>query len=296
MKKLLLLFLLSSTCLAAPQMSHEEVVKQFNEPGHIPQGLNPVFYNPLDVVISKPEQKKIKAAKKVRSKQIKRAKWEEYFKRQPDGSDFRPYDIVILNQWNGTCTGHAAIGGIENLLSRDGIKEKLSERFLWSTYHQYSSHAAMKALLVNHQVSDSVWPHAVEKKPKEVDFKSVGIAAALDIEYLGSDPAKAIEALLAGYPVNVAMSVPRDMAACRATVRASAGTVNGGHAMAIVGVKFAPDVEGGVYTIHKQSWGSKCGNNGYQFVPIVAYCERPEAFCDFWALKKAARVKEGKVL
>jgi len=285
MKTALSLFaLLIGSSQAFGAMSHEDIVIQLEEPGHFPQDVPIALYQKLEKVIPPETQAKLKKEKRIRKTQVKA--FDDLFKDHPNGVDFTAFNEPIVRQWNGTCTAHGAAAAVENTLNRDGKHDKLSERALWSTYRQYSSVAAMDSLLKFPLVSDAAWPHEKARKPVGFHFEKDKSAKVFNVQYLGSDPKKAAQALLKGYAVNAATSVPRDMAACRAAIRPGAGSVDGGHAYALMAVH--PYGEGRFYFTLKQSWGAQCGDQGLQYLP-AAYCELPESFCMFWAIVKADR-------
>lgn len=267
-----------------------QVLDQLNSDGFIPQGIPKAKYHPLsDVIPDDEELKKLKIAKAKRRKLIMRPWWMDYVvKGKPiQGVDLRQWDSPIRSQWDGTCTAHGTIAGLENLLNREKAGHFLSTRYHWSRYHQYSGAAAMSALAKNQQIDNECWPQE-KKKPAHPDYQEHEKYQLLDGEYLGSDYRRAVDAVAKGqYPVNIAMSVPRDMASCRAAIRFSSGLTAGGHDLLISGVYFSPNVEGGGYFILKNSWGTQCADHGYQYLPF-AYCEKADVFCMFWSLKVAA--------
>lgn len=264
-------------------MQHEDVVKEFQEPGHIPQGLPASPYHKLNEIIPPAAQIEIRQEKRKRAQDTQGPNWDEYF-RNAKPVDLRLYDTPIRSQWDGTCTAHGTIACLENLLNR--IQPViLSTRFHWNNYRKYSGQAAMVSMLKHKQIEDKYWPQD-SRKPLVSQPERFGKAKLVESEYLGSSAYEALKAIGEGYPVNVAMSVPQDMASCRSTIRYTSDLTSGGHDVAAVGRKFSPEIAGGAYLILKNSWGEDCGDQGYQYLP-AAYCEKPGVYCMFWALKTA---------
>jgi hypothetical protein len=318
-----ILFVAADRLAAAEYMNPEQVSKEFKEPGHIPQGLKPSSYHPLDEVISKSTQKKIrskkiKAKKKQgadleilkqmpiqsptpaaspKSKDTSSSSWffssayaaemapQEAPQSLPQMVDMRKWDTYIRNQWDGTCTAHGLIAGMENLYNRNN-PAILSTRYFWSKYRQYSVEVAMDTAAKYQQVDEVYWPQN-QSRPVTRDLASKGKYLLTQQEYLGDDVNLVVKSLAQGYPVYVGMSVPQDMAACRSTIRYTTGVTDGGHALAVVGYRLDSSVRGGGYLILKNSWGSDCGDNGYQYFPF-ALCGKEDMYCLFWALKKVA--------
>ena len=84
------------------------------------------------------------------------------------------------------------------------------------------------------------------------------------------------------------MSVPSDMASCRASIRPSTGVTSGGHALTVVGYRLDLSVEGGGYLILKNSWSDQCGDFGYQYLPF-SVCGRSDMYCMFYSLEAISK-------
>lgn len=295
MKVLFLCLLFCTQVLASEYKSDDQVLKEFKEPGHIPQGLNPSSYHKLEEVIPQDMVNQIKIKRKSKKrKRLEMAPLEQPTSPQmqstpgvsspvpTDRIDLRKYDSSIRNQWDGTCTAHGLIAGLENLYNR-AKPTHLSTRYFWSLYQKYSAEKAIETASHFYQLDESYWPQdkrkPLIKEPSDKAQYQLG-----DFEYLEADVFKAVDAISKGYPVYVAMSVPQDLAACRATVRYNTGVTHGGHAMVMVGYQLSETIPGGGYFILKNSWGSDCGDSGYQYIPF-ALCEKENMYCLFWALK-----------
>lgn len=290
MKKKMILTLVLMSSFAFADMSKEEIVKQYKQSGNIPQNIPIALYQPLEKVIPKEVQKKIRAQKNRRKKQVKVESIADIFKDHPEGVDHGQFDMPVVRQVGPRCTAWGAMGTAENMLNRDGKRQKLSERAFWSTYHQYSGHAAMQAIVSHPLLPGELWGPNTSRKPANVSFERDGVAQVFDVEFLGSDPWKAVKAIVAGYAVYAASSVPVDMASCRTVLRINSNT-SGGHAYELFSAFPAPSVVGGVLTGVKQTWGEDCGDQGKQYMPLIGYCEAPNNYCMFWIMKKVKRLK-----
>lgn len=297
-----------------------EVVKEFHEAGHIPQGLKPSSYHPLKEVIA-PEAVSEIRAKKLRKKKNadKKLGTEQIFSNpvfndhgpikptqimepapspslspleshdqqaSPEmissGVDLRHFDSPIRNQWDGTCTAHGLIAGMENLYNRKAPTQ-LSTRYFWSLYRKYNAKVAMDTAATTLQIEEKYWPQD-SARAKAIALKLKGSHKLTGAAYLGSEVKDVVKALDRKFPVYAAMSVPQDMAACRATIRYSTGVTNGGHAVLISGYQFDSTIPGGGYLIIKNSWSAECGDRGYQYMPF-GLCEKEGMYCIFWSLK-----------
>jgi C1A family cysteine protease len=279
------IILLTIAAMAAPQvhafMTLEQVEKEFKEPGHIPQGLKISPYQKLDKVIPKWAQSHIKEErKKLKMKSSSLAAAE-----LPEQVDLRKYDSPIREQWNGSCTANALVAGMENIINRSE-KSFLSARYFWSLYRQYSVYSAIDSATRSKQIDDKYWPQH-SSKAKASKLSSYGKYKLAQQAFLDADGEAVIQALAKGYPVYVGMAVPSDMAACRSTIRYSSAITDGGHALAVVGYAKA-NVPGGYYLILKNSWGTECADQGYQYMPL-GLCEKDGMYCVFWSLEKVAK-------
>lgn len=320
MKWNVLLLLIGLSAVAAEFMSPDDVSKEFKEPGHIPQGLPPSKYQKLDKVIPKESQQKIKMRKQkldvesipevspspeASQEPSEDVSFFNFFprahasgKKKPEpkpvvvvtptpkpapvtGVDLRKYDSYVRNQWNGTCTAHGLIAGMENILNRSR-QRTLSTRYFWSQYQRYSAEVAMKAAGLYKQVDESYWPQN-STRPLVSNISAQDGVRLASSEYLYDNTQAVISALNKQYPVYVAMSVPQDMSACRSTIRYTTGVTTGGHALLVSGYRLDSSVQGGGYWILKNSWGTQCADQGYQYMPF-ALCQKQGMYCMFWSI------------
>ncbi len=292
-------------------LTTDQVVQEFHEPGHIPQGLKPRSYHKLHEVIPPQTQKKIKQKKVQDTKEKKETKKVSFFNFLPSAEaagksnsssrvvpavqpatpvshvDLREFDSPIRNQWDGTCTAHGLIATLENHLNRVN-HQGLSTRYFWSQYQKYSAQAAIQAATANRQIAENLWPQN-KLKPTVLDPSVYGQYQMTGSAYLGDNIPNVIQALNTKTPVYVAMSVPSDMASCRATIRPTTGITSGGHALAVVGYVLNSSISGGGYLILKNSWGTECGDAGYQYFPM-SLCDKRGMYCMFWSIQGAKKI------
>jgi hypothetical protein len=74
------------------------------------------------------------------------------------------------------------------------------------------------------------------------------------------------------------MATPNSMYACDTEIDPKAGTTGGGHAITFVGYRLDPAFEGGGAFLVKNSWGTDCGDRGYQWYPFGT-CARRGHYC-----------------
>lgn len=197
-------------------------------------------------------------------------------------SDLRNRDTKVKTQDGPLCTAWATVASMENTLNKQQPSDwDLSEMHLWSKYKLYSTEDAILAS-AKYKIADEIeYPTYGSKKStadKNAKYK------VDSYKYLGDSPDNAMLALSQGHPVVIAMKTPNDLLDCRATVRTTTTASNGGHAISIVGFKKDSSIKGGGYFIFKNSWGSDCGDKGYQYVPLHAICAKSSFYCYFWSI------------
>jgi C1A family cysteine protease len=101
--------------------------------------------------------------------------------------------------------------------------------------------------------------------------------------YLNNSIQKSISSLDKGNPVYLATTVSRSMINCDRAINGDSSKTNGGHALAILGYKIDPLVNGGGYFIVQNSWGSECGDKGFQYLSFK-HCQRNDTYCLFWEI------------
>ncbi len=192
--------------------------------------------------------------------------------------DMRSKDSPVESQWDGTCTAH----GMRNVIDNKIGKGDSSTRHIWSKYRQYSCDAAVKATLNKSCITDTTkWPHK-KANPYSgyLDKKHCNIYLT-GAKYIGSNVQKAIDALDNGNPVYIGTRVVKSMLNCTPAINPDSDPVSGGHALAIVGYKFDDRIKSGGYFIVKNSWGTDCGDNGYQYLSFH-HCLRKDLYCILW--------------
>jgi C1A family cysteine protease len=217
--------------------------------------------------------------------QDKRVKWvqAEEVKALPLSVDLSEYNQYVVNQWNGTCTAHAAVASMENFLCKHkGFCQKFSERHLWETYKKYSSVEAHKALNKNYVALDKFWPHK-STVPVVTDITKEGISKMTSYIYLGNDENAVKQNLAMGYPVVIAMTTPEDMTDCPEVIDPMSNPLDGGHAISVIGYTVSDKY--GLMLKLKNSWGTSCGKKGYQYLPYSICKRSAQYYCDFWAFK-----------
>lgn len=199
-----------------------------------------------------------------------------------DGVDLRSRDLAAVSQWNGTCTAHGLVAAIENMAQN---RVKLSERHIWDEYQSYSCDTAIKTWSGTGKciAKDECWEHDYRAPLDKYLSKECCHTYLKRTTYLDDSIQSAINALILERPVYLATSVSRSMLNCDTAISAKSSGTGGGHALAIVGYVFDKMIYGGGYFIIKNSWGDKCGDKGYQYLPF-GHCQRQDFYCLFWSI------------
>lgn len=295
MRKTSLLLLVSmffmSSSVRAEFMSHEDVVAKFQsfeqqkatKSAKSEDALSAGARERFSMVINDQDffgtkLKKIKD-KKINAKAQKGVK-SETANFTGNGADLRSKDAPVVSQWNGTCTAHGLAATMENFIG--GID--LSERHVWSKYEAYSCGSAINAWEGSGCVtSEAKWPHK-STSPKSGYLEKENCSTYLKkTTYIDDDIQKMINSLDVGHPVYIGMSITNTMVNCDTVMNPKSGRAGGGHALSIVGYKIDSKVPGGGYFIIKNSWGSDCGEKGYQYVPFYL-CQRSDLYCIMWTI------------
>lgn len=197
-----------------------------------------------------------------------------------DSVDLRDRDTSVKSQDNGKCSAYGGVAVIENLMQKDGIIKDLdlSEWHAWSFYRQYSAPSFISSLSSKKIGDEKFYPQYKSMNSKMVPYVKIS-----KYEYLESDTASVLVNLMNKYPIYIAMQVPNSMLNCPAVIDPNSSAARGGHAIAVSG--YILDDKNQPLLILKNSWGSDCGDKGYQYLPI-SICKKKGFYCDFWVIKE----------
>ena len=192
--------------------------------------------------------------------------------------DLRANDSPVMEQFGGTCQTFATAAAMDNVLKSKGIHQLVSERDLWNLNGVYDVDNAVDAAANNFVDSEQVWPVADAFAPS-------GFAQSAEIKITqyqahDYDMNAALQGLSAGHPAVMAIQVPQSMDDCDTMVDATSRATKGQHVLEVSGYQLDDSVAGGGYFILKNSWGTDCGDHGYQYYPF-ALCARDDLYCYF---------------
>lgn len=196
----------------------------------------------------------------------------------PYGVDLSACDGPIENQQTPWCTAFSIVGVLETMLC-DHVR--LSIHHAWSMYEEYSVDEA-SAKVPGHKIT--TWDEWTESasKPKS-DYLSFAKHQLNGMREIDSDDdiSEVFKILDSGRPVYMGLAVPADLASCYENVRATTKITSGGHAIEVIGYGIDPRIPGGAFIRIKQSWGTDCGDKGYQNIP-VSVCNLKGMYCIFF--------------
>lgn len=279
MKNILPITFLFFTTSAFGYVTHEEIVKEFVRHGTSPSNTPPKpaymdqFIIPsLDEVIPKYIQKIL------RKSPIQGLPSFEGLK----GKDLRYRDTPIISQLGSRCSAYGLAASIENLLGAP-LVAKISESHLWSQYRQYSSVSAVEAAKRMMITEYGFWPK--ERKSPLPGWEAKAHTGVKHITYIADNVMDAIKALDEGRPLYIGLSVSSSMQSCAPVLDPDSPDTGGGHAISISGYGIDKSVPGGGYFILKNSWGPKCGDKGYQYMPFNYCTRRGSSYCIMWDIQ-----------
>lgn len=285
MKRILLLLSVVglSNIAFAQYMSKEEVLKEYQKtktteaikasPLTNEAKLRQQNLIPLSVFFDKKEQ--VIPQKLIKAIEIK----SEIDLRNRDSSPIKSQD-------NGKCTAFSGVAIMENLLNRNGNKPglNLSEWHAWSKYNQYSCSAFINAITQNYICDEKDF----KQYGKETIQCTKGAYVKIKSQQYIGDNIEAMKAALSqGNPVYIGMSTPNSMLNCDKVINPNNGAANGGHALAVVGY-YTQGTE--TFGIFKNSWGSNCGDKGYNYVPM-SICKQKGFYCQMWEISEVETIK-----
>ncbi|HLP51400.1 MAG TPA: C1 family peptidase [Chitinophagales bacterium] len=188
----------------------------------------------------------------------------------------RAQDTSVKSQWDGTCSSFATVAAMENKL---GGTVELSERSLWDLYGVYSTEQALNTARIQFVMEEQYWPqHQQYLDPR---YRGKGRYQINGITYLERRYLEVLAAIDGGHPCVVALSTPTDLYNGLPQVEATSGFLRrSGHAICVSGYK----VENGrAYFYVKNSWGTRTGDNGYQYVAFDLFNQR-NVYAVFWVI------------
>lgn len=196
----------------------------------------------------------------------------------PKSVDLRFRDSVIRSQDNGKCTSFAGVAAISNMLNKDSkVKHELSAWHAWSFYKKYSAQAFINAMTKNRVGDEKDFPQYGKAKSTLKPH-----AMITEPRYVGENQTEMIRALAKGQVVYIAMETPKSMLKCDKVISPFTAPANGGHALLVVG--YYLDQDGKPIAILRNSWGTNCGDKGYQYFPM-SICNKSGFYCAMWVIE-----------
>lgn len=191
--------------------------------------------------------------------------------------DLRAFDGPVMNQFEGACSAFATAAAMNNLLKQKGITKQVSERHLWSLYGVYDMDYAISAAKKYFVTEEQYWPLKGDRTDNFQDYASVKILQTKQHQY---NMEAALQGLSSGHPLVMAIQVPADLTECKVHINPKSKPTPGQHVVEAVGYQLDDSIDGGGYFIIKNSWGTACGDKGYQYYPF-ALCKRNDLYCYF---------------
>lgn len=293
--KLLILFLLIATNANA-RLSHEQIVQELrSEKGAHTSKKGRVLFLPSGRTVDHKKHKHGKHTQQLGRKRVSSPTNElqtptpsispSPFKTviTPSSVDLRGRDTPVASQVGPYCTAYSLAAGIANSA---GDHKELSVAHVWSFYHTYSVEAAAEGV-PSHPITEAKYWPLVGSTP-DPDFSihaktELVKITEIDEPSLEGNIERVKQNLQLGHPIYLGIAVPRDMASCFATIRPNTSITSGGHAVLVVGYRDDSSVSGGGYLIIKNSWGTDCGDGGYQYM-AYSVCGLNKMYCYFYSI------------
>jgi len=182
--------------------------------------------------------------------------------------DRRDCDTPVVSQCGGVCTSHGLANAMDNTLCNK--QQNISNMDLWNKYRKYSSASAIRAAKKYYVCEEKDFPNCGKRKASCAKNRHVLL---LESKALGNNVELAKRALDNGHALNYAGKVTRSWGNCDKVMNPKSAATKGGHAVSISGYRDDSSILGGGYFIIKNSWGKRCGDKGYQYLPYQ-YCKR----------------------
>lgn len=201
------------------------------------------------------------------------------------GVDLRARDTSVKSQPNPHCTAYALAAAMENKV---GDHVSLSQPHVWSFYQQYSVEAAFNTVPGNKITTMEKWPDP--RRTPYVGYldeakHKITKMVAIDHDTVEADIDEVKKELDHGNPIYMGVSVFSDMGSCFPTIRSTSSVTKGGHAVLVVGYHLDSAIKSGGYLIIKNSWGTTCGDNGYQYLDF-SLCSKYGGYCYFYSVQQ----------
>jgi C1A family cysteine protease len=276
MKKFLLGLLLCSSAAFGQYMSKDEVLKEYHSQMALEKApefkAGPKYEENMKKTVPenefKPKSSIMKLERMIEAEDL------------PDYVDLRPYDTSIKSQIGSLCTAYSGVAIIENLINSKGVIPgvDLSEFHAFSYYNVYQMDRFVTSISKNKICDQKEFPNGGKITAACTKNKHAMIINPREI-----DQAEVLQVLAAKRPVYFGTAVPRGMANCEKVIQNTSVT-SGGHAIELTG--YIKDKTSGNYLyIIKNSWGSDCGDKGYQYLP-TKYCDK--TWCYFYDFGKVS--------
>jgi hypothetical protein len=182
----------------------------------------------------------------------------------------RDRDSSVKKQVGPRCTAWGVVGAMENRINH---ALDLSEWDLWRKYGIANLERAMSAAASN-------W---IRTEEEEVQHQP-GTIRIGEIAYLRDDFRLVMAALDHGVACTVGLQVPKQMSQWLPQIEEDSPMTRGGHALCVSGYKIENRRP---YFLVKNSWGTQCGDLGYQWVSYHLYVAK--GYVAFYAVNSIVK-------